>query len=118
MAVRSLVQMGVRTGRFAATVAFYRDSLGLEVERDAPDDARFRLADGTEVDVYGPGDEDHAIFGPGPVVGLLVDDFEETRARIVAAGIEFIGPPQREGTTVWNHFRGPDGNVDEIMSRG
>ena len=118
MAVESLVWLGVRTPRFAETAAFYRDVLGLEVLWESPGDARFRLADGTEVHVYGPTDEDHAFFGPGPVVGLLVDDFHATRARMVAAGIEFIGPVQRAGTTVWNHFRGPDDNVYEIMSRG
>ena len=95
--------------------AFYRDVLGLEILWESPGDARFRLADGTEVHVYGPTDEDHAFFGPGPVVGLLVDDFDATRARMVAAGIEFIGPVRREGTTVWNHFRGPDGNVYELV---
>ena len=118
MAVRSLVWLGVRTAGFAETAAFYGDVLGLEVLRHEPDDARFRLADGTEVHVYGPGDPDHAFFGPGPVVAFLVDDFAATRERMVAAGIEFIGPVQREGSAMWNHFRGPDGNVYEIMPRG
>jgi hypothetical protein len=34
-----------------------------------------------------------------------------------AAGIEFIGPIQRDGTTSWNHFRAPDGTIFEIISR-
>ncbi|MBV9355190.1 MAG: VOC family protein, partial [Chloroflexi bacterium] len=55
--------------------------------------------------------------GSGPVVGILVDDVDRARATMEAAGIEFIGPIQREGDTNWNHFRGPDGNVYEIMSR-
>ncbi len=118
MAVAGLGWLGVRTGRFAQTAAFYRDVLGLEVLKDESDDARFRLADGTEVHVYGPSDEDHRFFGSGPVVALRVDDFAATRARMAAAGIEFIGPVQREGTTAWNHFRGPDGNVYEIIGRG
>ena len=49
MTARSLVWLGVRTPRFAEMAAFYRDVLGLEVLRDTPDDARFRLGDGTEV---------------------------------------------------------------------
>jgi catechol 2,3-dioxygenase-like lactoylglutathione lyase family enzyme len=114
----SLVWMGVRTERFQEMVAFYRDVLGLETLKDEPNAAWFRLEDGTEVHVYGSGDEDHDFFGPGPVVGLLVDDFETTREQMLAAGIEFIGPVQQDGDTVWNHFRGPDGNVYEIMSRG
>ena len=117
MGARSLVWMGVRTERFPETVAFYRDVLGLEVLSEEPDDARFRLGDGTELHVYGPGDQDHAFFGTGPVVALLVDDFAATRTRMVDAGIEFIGPIQRDATATWNHFRGPDGNVYEIMGR-
>jgi len=34
---------------------------------------------------------------------------------MVAAGIDFIGEPQRDGGAAWNHYRGPDGNVYEIM---
>jgi len=114
---QSLAWLGVRTPHFPAMAAFYRDVLGLDVLRDTPDDARFRLADGTEVHVYGPGDVDHDFFGPGPVVALLVDDFAATSARMVAAGIEFIGDPQQEGSAIWNHFRAPDGNIYELISR-
>lgn len=117
MNVTSLGWLGVRTPRFAETAKFYRDVLGLECLVDQPDDARFRLADGTEVHVYGPSDQDHAFFGTGPVVGLVVDDFAEARARMVEAGIVFIGPVQVDETTAWNHFFGPDGNVYELIGR-
>jgi catechol 2,3-dioxygenase-like lactoylglutathione lyase family enzyme len=117
MAFRSLVWLGVRTPRFAETVAFYRDVIGLPILHDTPDAVWFRLEDGTELHVYGPGDDDHAFFGPGPVVGLEVDDFNAVRARMLAAGIEFIGEPQHADGTTWNHFRGPDGNIYEIMER-
>lgn len=113
--VKSLSWMGVRTDRFADMVVFYRDVLGLEMLKDEPSAAWFRSADGTEIHVYGPGDTDHNFFGPGPVVGLWVGDFDETRARMSAAGIQFIGEPQRDGSTAWNHYRGPDGNIYEIM---
>jgi catechol 2,3-dioxygenase-like lactoylglutathione lyase family enzyme len=115
---RSLAWLGVKTARSAEMAAFYRDVLGLEVLRDEPGDARFRLGDGTEVHVYGDEDDDHAFFGPGPVVAFWVDDFAVTRVRMEEAGIRFIGPVQREGDTVWNHFEGPDGNIYEIMGRG
>ena len=58
-----------------------------------------------------------AFFGSAPVVGILVDDVDRVRATMETAGIDFIGPIQRDGDTSWNHFRGPDGNVYEIMSR-
>jgi hypothetical protein len=34
---------------------------------------------------------------------------------MTAAGIEFIGEPQRDAGVAWNHYRGPDGNVYEII---
>jgi predicted enzyme related to lactoylglutathione lyase len=71
---------------------------------------------GTEIHVYGPVDEDHCFFGTAPVVGLLVDDVDRTRAAMEAAGMEFLGPIQRAEGSRWNHFRGPDGNVYGIMS--
>ena len=54
-------------------------------------------------------------FDRGPVVGLVVDDFDRARAAMIDAGIEFIGELQREGGSAWNHYRAPDGNVYEII---
>src|SRR5689334_15594181 len=117
MAVRSFMWMGVRTKRFAETVAFYRDVLQLPIAHQQDAAVWFRLANGNELHVYGLDDQDHDFFGDGPVVGFEVDDFAATRARMIAAGIVFIGEPQRDDAAVWNHFRGPDGNIYEIMER-
>ena len=116
--ISQLGQIAIPVQELERAVAFYRDVMGLAVIHEAPGAAWFRLENGTELHIYGPGDEDHDFFGPGPVVGLEVDDFDAVRARMIAAGVEFIGEPQRDGGTVWNHFRGPDGNVYEIMERG
>ena len=118
--IQRLAFLGVRTSSpdaFKATVALYRDLLGLEPFVDDATSVRFRADDGTEIHVYGPADEDHDFFGAGPVVGLVVDDFDAARARMVAAGIAFVGEPQRAGDAVWNHYVAPDGNVYEIMGR-
>ena len=113
--VRSLGFLGVRTDAFEETVALYRDVLGLTPVLERPGAAWFRTGDGAAIHVYGATDEDHAFFDSGPVVGLVVDDFDATRAAMVAAGIDFIGDPQRDGGSAWNHYRGPDGNVYEII---
>ena len=113
--IRSLRFLGVRTDAFAETVALYRDVLRLPQTEDRPGAAWFRAADGSSIHVYGVDDADHEFFGMGPVVGLEVDDFETARAAMVAAGIEFLGEPQRDGGVAWNHYRGPDGNVYEII---
>ena len=118
--VQRLGFLGVRApsaAAFQSTVALYRDILAMEPFRDEPDAVWFRASDGAEIHVYGPGDADHEFFGAGPVVGLVVDDFDAARAALVAAGIAFIGEPQRAGDAAWNHYVGPDGNVYEIMGR-
>ena len=115
--VQSIGFLGVRTDAFDETVALYRDVLGLTPILIEPDAAWFRAGDGSQVHVYGPTNDDHDFFGTGPVVGLVVDDFDATRQAMVDAGIAFLGDPQRDGGSAWNHYRGPDGNVYEIMGR-
>ena len=51
------------------------------------------------------------------MVGFRVDNFEEARARMEAEGVEFLGPVQSSEEAAWVHFRGPDGNVYEIIGR-
>ena len=115
--VRSIGFLGVRTEAFDRTVALYRDVLRMTPILQRPGAAWFRAADGAQIHVYGPTEEDHAFFDAGPVVGLVVEDFDAARAEMVAAAVEFIGEPQRDGGSAWNHYRGPDGNVYEIMGR-
>ena len=118
--IQRLGFLGVRTASpeaFAATVALYRDALGVEPFLEEPDAVWYRTGDGGQIHVYGPGDVDHDFFRAGPVVGLVVDDFAAARAALVASGVEFIGEPQEAGGAVWNHYVGPDGNVYEIMGR-
>ena len=118
--IQRLGFLGMRTesrSAFEATVALYREALGVEPFLAEPDAVWFRARDGSQIHVYGPGDADHDFFRAGPVVGLVVDDFDADRAAMVAAGIEFIGEPQRAGDAVWNHYRGPDGSVYELMGQ-
>jgi hypothetical protein len=116
--IQRLGFLGVRTDSadaFAATVALYREQLRLMPILERPDAVWFEAADRTQIHVYGPGDDDHEFFTSGPVVGLVVDDFSAAREAMVAAGIAFVGDPQQAGTSVWNHYVGPDGNIYEIM---
>jgi catechol 2,3-dioxygenase-like lactoylglutathione lyase family enzyme len=118
MSAQRIGFVGVRTDAFDATVAIFRDVLGLVPEREAADVAGFRPADGALLEIYGPGDEFHAFFRTGPVVGFRVESFDETKAGLIAAGLEFIGDPQHDGGVSWRHFRLPDGRVAEIIGPG
>ena len=121
MTVHGLGFLGVRVADpagFAATVALYRDLLAIPVIADEPGRyVWFRLGDGTQLHVYGPLDEDHVVFGDAPCVGFRVDDADADRARLEAAGKEFLWETQRDGDVTWVHFRGPDGAVYEMIGR-
>lgn len=118
MSVNGLGWLGVRTERFEETVSLYRDVFGLEAFHADERSARFRLGDGTELHVYGPEDEHHRFFGTAPVVGLAVDDAAAARRRLEAAGLELLTELERANGAAWFHFRGPDGNVYELISQG
>jgi catechol 2,3-dioxygenase-like lactoylglutathione lyase family enzyme len=108
--------MGVKTRQFDQMNAFYRDVLNLDTSSIDRKSGRFKLADGTEVHVYGQLDEDHQFFGDGPVVALEVSEFAAARARLLGAGIKFVyEEPQRASGRIWQHFIAPDGNVYEII---
>ncbi len=117
MKLTGLGWLGVRTEKFEETVRFFRDVGGLQQIRRERNVAGFAFPDGTELEVWRPEDEFHAFFGTGPVVGFRVEDFEDARARMEAEGVEFLGPVQRSEEASWVHFRGPDGNVYEIIGR-
>jgi catechol 2,3-dioxygenase-like lactoylglutathione lyase family enzyme len=116
MKVKGLGWLGVRTERFEETTRFFREVMGLEMIRRERDVVGFRFPDGTEMEVWRPEDDLHSFFTTGPVVGFRVDNAEEARARMEAAGVEFLTPVQRSEGATWSHFRGPDGNVYEIYA--
>jgi catechol 2,3-dioxygenase-like lactoylglutathione lyase family enzyme len=115
--VEGLGWLGIRTQRFEETARFFHEVMGLKETRREPDVVGFAFPDGTEMEVWRPEDEFHTFFGAGPVVGLRVDNVEAARAEMEAAGVEFLGPVQRSEGAAWSHFRGPDGNVYEVIGR-
>lgn len=117
MQVKGLSWLGLRTKQFEEMVTFFRDVMGIQPIRDEPEIAGFQMIDGTQMELYRTEEEFHSFFTTGPVVAFHVDDVDAARIAMEAAGIEFIGPIQRDGSTSWNHFRAPDGTVFEISSK-
>jgi catechol 2,3-dioxygenase-like lactoylglutathione lyase family enzyme len=114
MRVLSLVWVGTRTNEYAATVAFFRDVLGLGVQVSEPDFAVLDVPDGATVEVFGP----TSAFNPHlthPVAGFLVADLDEAVAELQAAGVEIVQEVQGGATRAWVHFRAPDGFVYELV---
>jgi len=85
--------------------------LGLRLVHTEPHFWVFELPDGNHVEVFGrqyPG-KDH--FDTGPVVGFGVTDLTRAVQELREAGVELVG----EAGPTWQHFRGPDGNVYELL---
>jgi catechol 2,3-dioxygenase-like lactoylglutathione lyase family enzyme len=118
--VKRLAWLGTRTERSNETTAFFRDTLGLSVVHEEPGFAMLRLPGGDHdyVEVFATDDPDVAFYNTGPVVGFLVDDVDQARAELEAAGVELIGSIERSSRIEgygWFHFRGPDGNVYGVL---
>ena len=111
MRVLGVVWVGTRTDAFDETIGFFRDVLGVPMEVIAPDFGWSRMPDASQLEVFGPTDEEHRHFTTGPVPEFLVDDLPVALEELRAAGVEILGKPHLEGSNGWLHFRGPDGNV-------
>jgi hypothetical protein len=116
--VEKVAFVGLRSDRLAEMAWLFRDVIGVPVTGQSADAARFRLGDGTALEIYGPADDFHSFFTTGPVVGFGVGDFDATRAAMLAAGVAFIGAIQHVNGVSWQHFRCPDGTVAEIIGPG
>lgn len=115
MDIIKLAWVGTRTENAGPTVAFFRDVLGLRLERDEPDFGKMTLPDGSKVEVFGPGSDMNRHFTTGPVAGFLVDDVQSAAEELRSADVEILSGPTTDSSGIaWVHFRAPDGNVYEL----
>jgi catechol 2,3-dioxygenase-like lactoylglutathione lyase family enzyme len=114
MQVLGLGWLGTRTRRASALADFYSHVLGLPLTHHEPGFWVFTLPDGQNVEVFDVDDRAKDHFDTGPVAGFAVRDQSAAVAELRAVGVELLGEP---GPT-WQHFRGPDGNVYELVAAG
>jgi predicted enzyme related to lactoylglutathione lyase len=112
--VRRLGWLGTRTEAAAATVKFFREVLGLEMENAGEDFWVGHIPEGGLVEVFGPASSHNRHFTTGPVVGFVVDDIEGGTAELRRAGVEVFGPYRADDGGAWVHFRAPDGRIYEL----
>ena len=116
MKVRGLDWVGTRTDHFPATVDFFGNTVGLPIGARRGEFVRLDLPNGSCVEVFGPADSDHLYFTTGPAVGFWVDDIEAARHDLLEHRTELLGSTGGEaGSVRWQHFRGPDGYVYEVV---
>lgn len=112
MHVTGLGWVGTRTSDAEQLARFYESVLGLPLVHTEPDFWVFELPGGRHVEVFGTDYAGKEHFSTGPVVGFSVHDLPGAVAELEAAGVELLGEP---GPT-WQQFRGPDGNVYELLA--
>jgi hypothetical protein len=120
MRVLRLCWLGIPAEQYEPMVRLLRDIMGLRVEFEQPTTTELSLSSGDRVQVFAPGDPYFAFFSEqasGPVALFEVDDVQGAESELVAAGIEVVGPIDRDSNWQWLHFRGPDGNLYELASR-
>jgi catechol 2,3-dioxygenase-like lactoylglutathione lyase family enzyme len=112
MKITRLGWTGTRTPHAEQLAAFYADVLGLEQVHAEPGFWVFELPGGEHVEVFAEQYPGKSHFSTGPVVGFAVDDFPAAVEELERAGVELLGTTG----SAWQHFRGPDGNVYELVS--
>lgn len=112
MEITGLGWSGTRTDRAEELARFFENVLGLRRVHSEPEFWVFELQDGRHVEVFGTGYAGKEHMQTGPVVGFAVTDLPQAVAELRQAGVELLGGA---GPT-WQHFRGPDGNVYELVS--
>jgi catechol 2,3-dioxygenase-like lactoylglutathione lyase family enzyme len=125
--------VGTRTEDFEATVALFREVLGLEQAFSTPGWSGFHLPSGERdlLEVFGRSDIDRRVvpeeFGNRVLVAFAVDDVVSAREELSAAGVELIGDlvwaTDVTGNALdqgwgWCFFRAPDGNIYIIQQDG
>ena len=116
MKTLGLSWMGVRSKEFAGMVKLFRDVMGLELTYAEEGFVVLRTGDGDTVEIFGPNSKYNKHFSSAPVVGFLIDDMDEARNRLREARLELIGEVKKgEKGYAWQHFRGPDGNIYELV---
>ena len=105
---------------------FYADVLGLEVDEISRGRYAYRLADGQQLNVHGPGSSpvpraaDPVRPGNSDLCFVWDGRIEEAVEHLVAHGVDVeLGPAKRnggrgDGTSVY--FRDPDGTLLELIS--
>lgn len=112
MKITGIGWVGVRTEDASAMGRFCEQVLGLQPSEHGRDFWAYTSADGSKVEVFGPGYPGKSHMTRGPVVGFVVTNLKAAVEELMAAGVELLGEP---GPT-WQQFRGPDGNVYELTT--
>jgi len=108
--------VGVRTDKLDAMEVFFRDILGYQQTRREHEFYTFLTPAGQRIELFGHGYPGREHLTTGPFPGFEVADFDAALAWLETSGLEILIDPQHSSSgSSWVHFRGPDGNVYELV---
>jgi catechol 2,3-dioxygenase-like lactoylglutathione lyase family enzyme len=114
--VKGITFIGIRTSAIREMTHLCTDVFGLKPRHQDRDFVALEAPNGDRVELFAPDHPKHTHFTTGPVAGFEVDDVLLARQALVDARLEILSEVEgTEGGTQWVHFRGPDGNVYEIV---
>ena len=115
--INSVVGITLWTGNLEQQFRFYHDLLRLPLHSNHGDFISFQMGEnmrlniGTHDGVTGPSQDPYRIM---PHLG--VEDIHGEHQRLVAAGVEFLRPPEQEHWGGWvATFKDPDGNILQFL---
>ena len=101
---------------FKKSVAFYRDSLGLELLTQPGEMPHFKVGDGILVLAKGRFKQPENPFPPEfPQLALAVDDLDAMAARLQNQHVALEANIQERRDSCWIKLRDPDGNLIELV---
>ena len=106
------------TDNLASMTQFYRDTLGFPVHSERPYFVAFewgamRFSIGLHSEISG-----QALDPRRVMINLATSDIQALHARLTAAGVQFIRPPEREHWGGWvATFADPDGNTLQLLQQ-
>ncbi len=120
MVIRGFSWAGTPTQDFDGATNFFSQVLGLPVlmHDEKRKIAIFQLPSGQLFEVFGPGNQYHALMKT-PTIAFDVEDIGKARAELEARQVRFVTRIDRgpQGDA-WSYFVGPDGFLYEIWQRG
>ena len=117
MKYRGFVWAGIFVEDLKASIAFYRDVLGLPLLGEGDDWAHFDAGNESLLELFSGGKAWQSAKGAGQqsiVLGLRVNDLDSAIAELKRQGVQFTNDFGEFEGTRWAHFLDLEGNGLEI----
>jgi catechol 2,3-dioxygenase-like lactoylglutathione lyase family enzyme len=115
MEIKGIIWVGSATNDRETTTKFFSEVLKMPVVTNVPGFSRLAAANGDRLELFGPDSVEHDYLDTGPVAGLWIDDADDAREEMIAAGVETVTPLETgpDGHR-WFYFKAPDGHFYEM----